>query len=366
MKVANILFNYKKSSNENKILGVERCFIDYAKHLTLGGNQVLSVTKPNMVYAEEIKKSGSRFLEVKALNKIDIFSMIRLAIQFSSFQPDVIICHSGKALWMARAARFLLCRSTPIIAIDHGINPKKFLKADYVLTVNSFFSKKIVEAGKSSKTAMVIPNMMEVPKNFKPLVKRPFNKPIIIGSLGRIYVEKNFDKILRAMAILRDRGIDCEYVIGGVGPEEKYLKDLAKELGLKKNFRVLGWVSEKRDFFDSIDIFALPSCYETFGIVLLEAMLYSTPILTSNSWGPDEVISNEVDGIKVSKDNPDEMPKLLADAIEKMINNEDFSKSLAAKAYEKFFDNYSSEKVVEKLNKIMAQAVNTNAGRKNN
>ncbi len=357
MKIVNILFNYKKSTNENKILGVERCFIDYAKHLTLSGNKVLSITKPKMVYASEARQASTRFAEIKAVNHADIFSMIRMAILFLGFSPDVIICHSGRALFLARAARFLLCKKIPIIAIDHGINPKKFLKADYVLTVNSFFSRELIKAGKTPETSLVIPNMIEVPKDFTPLVKQPFRKPIRLGSLGRIYVEKNFDKILRAMVILRERGIESEYVIGGVGPEEKSLKELAKELKLKKEFRILGWTNNKRDFFDSIDIFILPSAYETFGIVLLEAMLYSTPILTSNSWGPDEVITDGIDGLKVSKDNDEAMPELLANAIERMINNEEFAKGLAVKASEKFFANYSAEKVREKLNSIIAMVV---------
>ncbi len=357
MKVANILFNYKKSTNQNKILGVERCFIDYTKNLIKSGNQVLTVTKPNMIYGGELKKTNTRFAEIPAINNIDIFSIIRLAILFLSFKPDAIICHSGRALFLSRAARFLLCKKIPIIAIDHGINPKKFLKADYVLTVNSFFSNELIKAGKSPDTAFVIPNMIEVPQDFKPLVKKPFSTPIRFGSLGRIFPEKNFDKVVRAMDILRKRGIESEYVIGGVGPEEKYLKDLAKELNLKKNFRILGWVNDKRDFFESIDIFLLPSAHETFGIVLLEAMLYSTPIVTSDTWGPDEIISDGVDGLKVARSNAKEVPELLADAIEHLIKNEEFAKGLAVKASEKFFKNYTAEKVIERLNRIIAIAV---------
>ncbi len=357
MKVANILFNYKKSKNQNQILGVERCFIDYTKNLINSGNQLLTVTKPNMVYSAEIKKTNSRFAEIPAINNVDIFSMVRLAILFLSFKPDVIICHSGRAVFLSRAARFLLCKKTPIVAIDHGIKPKKFLKADYILTVNSHFSNESIKAGKSADTAFVIPNMIEIPSDFTPLIKQPFCKPIRLGSLGRIFGEKNFDKVLRAMDILRQRGIESEYVIGGVGPIENNLKELAKELKLNKNFRILGWVENKKRFFDSIDIFILPSKHETFGIVLLEAMLYSTPIITSNSWGPDEIIIDGVDGLKVSRDNDEKVPELLANAIERMIKNEEFAKGLAVKASEKFFANYSSEKVIEKLNKIIAMIV---------
>jgi glycosyltransferase involved in cell wall biosynthesis len=199
--------------------------------------------------------------------------------------------------------------------------------------------------------------MIEVPKNFSPLVKKPFGKVLKLGSLGRLYPEKYFDKVLRAMAILKNRGVECEYVIGGVGHMKDSLEQLAKELGLEKNFKILGWTDDKIKFFDSIDIFILPSFGETFGIVLLEAMLYSTPIITSNSWGPDEIITNGINGLKVSKDDANAMPALLADAIEKLRNDENLARKLAANAYEGFFKNYSAEKVGEKLNEMVKLVV---------
>ncbi len=357
MKIINILFNHKKSAHDNKILGVERCFIDYTKYLILLGNEVASVFKSRMIYRDEVKKTGSQTLELPAFNQSDVFSIFRLVILFFRFCPDVAICHSGRALSFARAARFLSAKKFPIIAIDHGINPKKFMKADYVLAVNSHFSRELIAAGKPADRALVIPNMIEVPKNFTTPIKKPFRKPLKLGSLGRLYPEKFFDKTLRAMKILRDRGIECEYVIGGVGPMEKPLNDLAKELGLEKNFKILGWTSDKRKFFDEIDIFILPSWGETFGIVLLEAMLYLTPIITSNSWGPDEVIDEGINGLKVSKDDEKQMPKLLADAIERLMNDENFARQLAEQAQKKFYENYTTEMVSKKLHNICKMAV---------
>lgn len=357
MKVINILFNYKKSTHDKRILGVERCFVDYTKYLILDGYEVASVTKTNMVYGKDIKETGSKLLEVPAFGKSDIFSILRLAFLFFTFKADAIICHSGRAMFFARVARAILRQKTPIIAIDHGVNPRKFLKADYVLTVNSYFSKELVKAGKSPDRCLVIPNMMEIPDNFAAPIKPAFRKPIRLGSLGRLYPEKNFDKVIEAMAILRKRGVEAEYVIGGIGPMENSLNELAKARGLEKSFKILGWTSDKTTFFDSIDIFILPSWGETFGIVLLEAMLYNTPIITSNSWGPDEIIINEVDGLKVSKDDAEKMPELLADAILRLMNDQDLVKNLVKKANEKLFANYTAKMVIKKLEDIIEMVV---------
>ncbi len=357
MKIINTLFNYKKSTNDGKILGVERCFIDYSKHLILHGHEVASVTNQNMVYADAIKAVGSSILELPGKSRFDIFSILRLAFFCLRYKPDAVLCHSGRAMSFALAARFLCRKKFPVIAVDHGINPKKFLAADYVFTVNSYFSNELIKAGKAKNSAVVMPNMIDIPEGFEAPKKSEFRKPLKIGSLGRLYPEKFFDKMVRAVAVLKSRGIECEYVIGGVGPEEKKLNNLARELGVENNFKILGWTSDKKTFFDGIDVFVLPSFGETFGIVLLEAMLYKTPIIASNSWGPDEIIKDGFNGLKVSKDDEDEMPKLLADAIEKLINDQNLAKNLAENAFEDFLENYSSFKVGKKLNQAVEKIV---------
>lgn len=357
MKVANVLFNHSKTKNDNQILGVERCFIDYAKYLIINGHEVLSITKTGMVFKNAVQETGSQFLEVPAVSRADIFSILRIAFSLFRFAPDAVICHSGRAMSFVRVARFFCAKKFPIVAIDHGINPRKFLKADYVLTVNSYFSKELIKAGKAPGTAFVIPNMMEVPAGFVAPTKPAFRKPVRIGSLGRLYPEKFFDKMILAMPILRSRGIECNYVIGGVGHREESLNALAKELGVENNFKILGWTSNKDEFFDSIDIFILPSFGETFGIVLLEAMLYNTPIVTSNSWGPDEIIEEGVDGLKVPREDAEKMPELIADAIERLVKDEEFARKLAVNASKKFFEKYTCEKVGRKLCDIIESIV---------
>jgi len=353
MKIVNMLFNYKKSAHDNQALGVERCFIDYSKYLTKQGNKVVSVLKPNMVFAKEVKQNSCKTLELQGFGQADIFSILRIAFLFLFFRPDVIICHSGRALFFSRMARAITFGKMPIVVINHGIRVKKFLKADYVFAVNNYFTQELVNAGMAKDRAIAIPNMIEVKKDFIPIVKPEFRKPLKIGSLGRLYPEKYFDKVLRAMKILQNQGFECEYVIGGVGPEKELLESLAKELGLEKKFKILGWTSDKKTFFENIDIFILPSWGETFGIVLLEAMLYNTPIITSNSWGPDEIIDHEIDGLKVSRDDEEKMPELLAAAILRLNNNQEFAHKMAAKAHQKFFDLYSADVVSKRLNNLL-------------
>lgn len=354
MKVVNILLNYKKSTHNNQVLGVERCFLDYSKNLVLKGVKVVSVMKSKIFLVDEAKKTNSRVFELPAINQGDIYSIFKLAWLFLSFSPDLVICHSGRALLFSKIARILVFKKIPIVVVDHGINPLKFISADYVMTVNSHFSKELIKAGKPQDRALVIPNMIEIPENFQPLIKENFPKKIRLGSLGRLSFEKNFDKVIQAMAILKSQNIECEYVIGGVGVEKDNLEKLAKDLNLENNFKILGWVDDKREFFSNIDIFILPSFAETFGIVLLEAMLYSTPIISANSWGPDEIITDQFNGIKVDKDNS-QFVDLIAQAIVKLRDNQDLAHKISQNAYTDLMKKYTSQVVSDKLYQICQQ-----------
>jgi len=360
MKVVNILLNYHKASHNNKVLGVERCFVDYSKYLTIKGVKVVSVIKSKIFLLEEIKKTNSQVVELPAVNQGDIYSILKLAWVLFKYNPDLIICHSGRALIYARLARFLIFKKIPTLVIDHGIKPAKFLKADYILTVNSFFSKELIKAGRPADRSLSIPNMIEVPQDFKELIKPPFAKIIRLGALGRLAEEKNFDKVIRAIKILKDQNIEAEFSIGGVGVEKSKLENLAKELGVENNFKILGWIDDKRNFFSNIDIFVLPSKFETFGIAILDAMLYSTPIITSNSWGPDEIIEDGVTGLKISKDDDSQIANLIAEAIKKLINNQELVKTMTHNAKREFFSKYTAEIVSDKLYKICEKIIAEN------
>lgn len=360
MKIINVLFNFKKAAHDNKVLGVERCFIDYTKYLSGLGNEVVSIVKEGTSYCDEVRQYGKETVEINASSVVDVSSMFKMAKLFFTFKPDVIICHSKRALFFSRIARFLSRRKVPIIAINHGIKVEKFMKADYVFAVNTYFTKVLIERGMPADRAIAVPNMAEVEPGFVSIQKPAFRTPIQLGSLGRISPEKYFDKAIRAVKILKDRGIECEYSIGGIGAQEAELRKLAKDLNVEKNVKILGWTTDKKKFFEDIDIFLLPSWGETFGIVLLEAMIYNTPIITSNSWGPEEIIDNEVDGIKVSKDDAEKMPELLADAILKLVNDQEFARKLAVNAHKKFFNEYEASVVTKKLNKLLKEIVEKN------
>ena len=172
MRAVNILFNHKTSSGYQRIAGVENIFLSYSELLIKNGFKVISITKPNISYLQNLRDMGSKTYEINVMGHGDIITMARLAFLILKFNPDIIICHSGRALFMARFAAFI--SRTPIVAVNHGTKVKKFIKADYVLAVNSHAAAELIKLGKDKNKSLVIPNMLEIPADFS----EPENKKL--------------------------------------------------------------------------------------------------------------------------------------------------------------------------------------------
>lgn len=120
-----------------------------------------------------------------------------------------------------------------------------------------------------------------------------------------------------------------ELLIGGTGDEAR-LRELIDSYGLKETVRYFGWLDEegKHRLLSHSDVFVHPSRFESFGISILEAMNYSLPIITTDTGGIPDLVTNGENGIIVSPDEPD----TIADAIEWMLLHKDERRALGEKS----------------------------------
>jgi len=129
-------------------------------------------------------------------------------------------------------------------------------------------------------------------------------------SMARLIEGKGIELVIQSLQLLPD-GIVL--AIAGDGPERKRLEKLVADLGLSKRVTFEGWVDKekKSKLLSDADIFCLPSKYDSFGMVFVEAMAYSLPVI-AYGWGPIiDVVSPET-GVALSS-NKDK--QLLANTI---------------------------------------------------
>lgn len=146
-----------------------------------------------------------------------------------------------------------------------------------------------------------------------PLPPRPPDETYRIGFLGRIQnFHKGLDVLLRAVALMKEdvRG-PLHLLAAGDGPDREISEALASSLGIAREVSFLGWTDDKRAFFQQIDVLAVPSRYEPFGLVLLEALAAGRQAVASAVGGLAEIAA-AIPSVRLSA--PDS-PRELANAL---------------------------------------------------
>ncbi len=183
---------------------------------------------------------------------------------------------------------------------------------------------------------LVSQNACHIPDGEMRTEPRAAPSKLRVGFLGNLCLEKGLDVALQTAEICRKRGLDLTFVFAGpaVGPEAKQLLAGGREL-LGEYIEVSGPVTgeSKADFFKSIDVFLFPTRYrfEAQPLVLLEAMSYGLPVITTHCGYIAELVGAH--GIVL--EDGEKLPESIAEQLQKMIFKREYSrwKSLETKSY---------------------------------
>ncbi|MFA5418537.1 MAG: glycosyltransferase [Bacteroidales bacterium] len=113
---------------------------------------------------------------------------------------------------------------------------------------------------------------------------------------GRISKEKGILELPEIIGKIREKVPDIKVIIAGTGPDEDQLKQLLPQAVFT------GWLDQKQliDHYANADLLLLPSRFDTFSCVVLEAMSCSLPVIAYNTKGPKDIISNGINGFLVN------------------------------------------------------------------
>ncbi len=267
---------------------------------------------------------------------LDTYSFIRKEI-LANFKIDIIHSH------LAYPAGFLGTviykrRNIPHVFTEHTTIWKYFRSYIHKLCVKYAIknspgiicvSKALGEEvrGLSDRKIFVVHNVIDSRKFIKAAPENGSSVNIgFLGGLGN--ANKGLDLLLKSVSLLSYKNIILH--IGGKGRMlEDYIR-MSEELGIGSICRFYGEIVPEKinDFYSKLNIFVLPSRYETFGIVLIEAMASGIPVIATKCGGPEEIVTTAT-GLLVSKDNIVE----LSEAISYMIRNLQQYKSSDIRSY---------------------------------
>ncbi len=150
--------------------------------------------------------------------------------------------------------------------------------------------------------------------------------------VGRLVYEKGFQLALEALPGLIERVPGTRFLVAGSGTAEAELRRQAGELGLDDHGAFLGWIGDDvlHSLYRIADLTVVPSIYEPFGLVALEAMASGCPCLVADTGGLREVVPNENVGLRFrSRD-----PRSLGQMAERLLTDARLRDRLVAEASE--------------------------------
>lgn len=171
----------------------------------------------------------------------------------------------------------------------------------------------------------------------------------VVGIVGRIESEKGQYILIDAIKKLQDLNIKA--LIIGHTMDEKYLgelKDKVKELNLADKVIFTSFTKEVNEHMRACDTIVLATKKETFGLVVIEAMVNKVCVIATNNGGPLEIIDDKENGLFFDRSSDD-----LASKIKFLYNNKDEKESLARAGYEKAKTIFDHEKQLKKLYDII-------------
>lgn len=320
MRIVNAMFSQGSG-------GIEQCVVDYCEALLHSGHKVSALIHPKSVIKEQLLGIDNlNILGVKNCGQYDFFAKSYIKKILKQINADIVIAHGNRAVSLLKSP----CKNLGIklIGVSHNYKIKRLIGLDGILTITNDLKKTAIKAGHPEDKTFLMPNMIRL-QEVEPKLFSKYNNPPIIGTMGRFVKKKGFAEFLQALAVLVKRKVEFKAVIGGDGEEFSSLKQLRAQLDLEKHVDFSGWVSNKSDFFNNIDIFCLPSLHEPFGIILLEAFAAKKPVISFKSEGPSEIITDNKDALMAKIGDAEE----LADKLEMLIKSEKTAKELAKNAY---------------------------------
>ena len=198
-------------------------------------------------------------------------------------------------------------------AVSFSIN-----QSDVVTSVSQSLKDETYRFFNITKDIHVIPNFIELDKNFKdPNI--PCHRSVIAKENERIITHiSNFRKVKRIPDVIKifekiQREIPSRLMMVGDGPEKERAETLCRELGISDNVIFFGNSNEIDRILSYSDLFLLPSESESFGLAALEAMAWGVPVVSTNGGGLPEV---NFEGISGYLSNVGDVDQMAANAIE--------------------------------------------------
>lgn len=193
------------------------------------------------------------------------------------------------------------------------LEKRGFALADKIVSISTTTRDSIVDDyGLPSDNIEVIPVGVDR-DTFKPLGRERIQNSILC--VGRLCPRKGINYLIEAIAIAREKLPGIKLYLAGEGALRDKLEQQVSLLGIESNVVFLGKVSDDElvEWYNKVELFVLPTLFEGFGIVCLEALACGTPVITTRVPGVVDIIRDEPPNRLVPPEDPENMARAIRD-----------------------------------------------------
>ncbi len=223
----------------------------------------------------------------------------------------------------------------------HGVERWITNRSQRVITCSAFMRDQVADIfGVAPKRITAIPNGIDPADLPRPdpvalaRLRTEFAAPEerLVLLIGRLVYEKGFQLALEAMPAVIKAVPGTRFLVAGSGTHEEELKLQAEELGLMGHGTFLGWIGDDvlHSLYAIADLTVVPSIYEPFGLVALEAMASGCPCIVADTGGLREVVPHEEAGLRFAARDPE----ALAEVAIRVLSDPELEARLIAEAKE--------------------------------
>ena len=349
--------------------GLELVSLFVCKGLKLRGHKVFELTTEGPMLNEFVT-NGIEILKGR-VDRRSPLGLLKGAADISRHvrekSIDLVYAQSlGPAVMSLIAKNKMKDNAVPVVWHNHSMHDTSYFlsyplfnKFDMVVCVSEHVRKRFLKFGLNPKKTTLIHNCPAISIPSEKVCKdkklmQELNLSVehkIIGMVSRIDDNKGHDDLLDAVKILQtefEEFQNMRLIIVGGGPLLSNLQNKSRRLGLDCNVIFTGPRRDVERFYSIFDVFVLPSLYETFGVVLLEAMSFAKPVVATRTGGiPEIVVENETGFLVAPRDS-----EALAGKLMILLKNQFLGEQMGKAGRERVEKQFSCERFIDRVERM--------------
>lgn len=244
-------------------------------------------------------------------------------------------------------------------------------RADALIAISEYVASTLRSGGLAAERIHVVPNAIDTSK-WVPGVGREERRrefgfgqtDVVVLTVCRLFPAKGPGDLIRALGLVHEVRSDVKLLVVGREMEPGYaahLKSVAEELGLQDHVILAGQRGDVPALMAAADIFAMPSLFEPFGLVYLEAMAMELPVVGLDSGGTPEVVTHGSDGLL----SPAGDARSIADSLLRLAAEPDTRREMGRRGRQKAIEEFTVQRLArgcESVYRLLAFGSGTKDG----